>query len=117
MQSSDVLLACHGCEQKLPLRRLGYNKDARQLLCSACNTGEPASSLALRAPTPEKTGPRMRNEEDLLRYICAECNFTFSRARSFAFVQCPYCAGTRLTVDVVFEQRKERKRLLNDLYD
>ncbi len=116
MQSSEVLLACHGCEQKLPLRCLGYNKEGKRLLCSACNAGKPARDTPLRKQVLEKTGPRMRNEEDFVRYICAECRFRFSRARTFTFRKCPYCASTGPIIDAVFEQQKERKWVLDDLY-
>ncbi len=118
MQSTDteLLLSRRSCGQEVPLRRLSYNKETRRLLCGACISGMPAKVADMRKAPLEKTGPRLRSEEDLVRYVCGECNFRFSRARHFAFVQCPYCASSKLVVDAVTEQILERKRLLNDLY-
>lgn len=118
MQGTDteLLLSCRSCGQEVPLRRLSYNKGTKRLLCGACVSGVPTKAGEVRKVPLEKTGPRTRNEEDVVRYTCAECNFKFSRARQFTFAQCPYCASSRLVVDAVIEQMMERKRLLNDLY-
>lgn len=115
MQSTDALLSCHECSEKFSLPRLFYNKDTKQLLCSGCRSGNdplPTSHKQTLVPT----GPRVRSEQDLVRYVCRSCSYAFLKTQDRVPKGCPYCESKELDIDVALQKDQEKEKLLMDLY-
>ncbi len=93
----DVLITCRSCRKRYPIRELRYDKTGSDLICKDCFSASRRPNDVLqdmkRIP-PEKlepTGPRVRDNADLLKYYCLTCRFKFSRRTDFHFENCPSC--------------------------
>lgn len=115
MQSTDALLSCHGCSEKFSLPHLFYNKDTKQLLCGGCRNGNDQLTMP-RKQTLAPTGPRVRTEQDLIRYVCRSCSYAFSKTQDRTPKGCPYCESKELDIDVALQKDKEKEKFLMDLY-
>ena len=107
MESTNVLVPCKLCKNKVPVGDLRRNKDG-MFVCATCFSHGYLASVDIRDLTPErlrkkedKIEPRQVLKSDRITYYCTNCKFSFTRSLGSPNKGCPYC-GKEHTV-----QRRE----------
>jgi len=110
------LITCDGCRKRFHMSEFRYDMRGENLICKECfdaSKGNKSTTPSIHDLKPKKlesTGPREREEEELIRFYCADCRYKFTRKKGFPFVICPSCS-TPGTI------REERNMSSNELLE
>jgi hypothetical protein len=111
--SAGATIICKKCRQKIPLDRVRYDQNGRDLICLDCydklqwamkkagfaERKDPSPSVRL-TPPKEKPVQKPKAQVDKQKYICMNCRYKFSLRKDGEHVKrCPYCGKDNLEED------------------
>ena len=96
---------CSLCRKKFPVEDIRYGKDGKSILCINCydKSVEKEELLKKKMALREE---RHKEEETILKIICAKCRYKFTYNRgSRVRLMCPYCGGNNLMRDDITAEK------------
>lgn len=107
MDNDNLLIICRSCGRKSLMHNM--KPDGEHMICSEC--AKKGASLSSEVSIQKKaienepfSGPRKKTEsakvtEKMLKYICSNCKYKFSRKESQHVEKCPYCGKNTVVHD------------------
>lgn len=110
MDNDNLLIICRSCGRKTLMHNMRPDSDGENMICMDCykkkGTATPITSIfgkkevhnAPYEPPVHKTD-KAPVKEKMLKYVCTNCKYKFSRKESQHVEKCPYCGRNTVMID------------------
>lgn len=123
MNDDNLLIICRVCGRKVLMHNMRLDDDKENMICNDCYKKkasgiQPTSVLTRKAvenkpyDSPKGKSAKTKSEK-MLRYICTNCKYKFSRKESQQVAKCPYCGKN----SIVHDDQLGADKLINDSMD
>ncbi|MGV8087175.1 MAG: hypothetical protein ACP5N1_06100 [Candidatus Woesearchaeota archaeon] len=106
MDSENLLIVCRLCGRKVLMHNMRPDTTGENMVCVDCykKGSQTKSSMSIAEKASEialSKQPRKSNEksEPMVKYLCPNCKYKFSRKKSQEVRKCPYCGKTNIMLD------------------
>jgi len=111
MDNDNLLIICRSCGRKTLMHNMRPDSDGENMICVDClkkkSTVKAATGIFGKADvenTPftsptEKRVHKTEQKEKMVKYLCTNCKYKFSRKESQAVEKCPYCGKSTIILD------------------
>ncbi len=106
MDSENLLIVCRICGRKTLMHNMRQDGSGENMVCVDCykrnSQNKPTMSISERAAelNAEKTVKKTTEKsEPMIKYLCSNCKYKFSRKKSQEVTKCPYCGKTNVMLD------------------
>jgi DNA-directed RNA polymerase subunit RPC12/RpoP len=124
----NVLIICRICQRKVLMHNMVPDSDGENMICSECaarkkgvkNAGSVLGTKKELKNEPYVGKPEKKSakkEDKLVKYICGDCKYKFSRKASQEVVKCPYCGKSNILTDNQMGADNLIKESLNKRFD
>ncbi|MGV8150263.1 MAG: hypothetical protein ACP5NV_00905 [Candidatus Woesearchaeota archaeon] len=126
MNDDNLLIICRSCGRKSLMHNMRPADDGEHMICVDC--AKKGSSLSSETTISKKalentpfSGPRKKVEkttvEKMIKFICTNCKYKFSRKESQHVAKCPYCGKQTIVHDDQLGAEKLLKDSQNKKFD
>ena len=108
MDEDNLLIICRSCGRKVLMHNM--KPDGENMVCLECynKSAGVKSAVSVLAPEPKRT--KVDKTEKLVKFICTNCKYKFSRKASQQVEKCPYCGKNT----IVHDDQLGANKLIND---
>ncbi len=111
MDNDNLLIICRSCGRKTLMHNMREDTDKENMICIDCYKKKaPASKSTLgifgkkiveNSPydSPAAKKEKAPIKERMIKYICTNCKYKFSRKESQQVEKCPYCGKMTIIQD------------------
>ncbi|GIU69444.1 MAG: hypothetical protein KatS3mg002_0680 [Candidatus Woesearchaeota archaeon] len=106
MDNDNLLIICRACGRKQLMHNMRPAPDGEHMICVDCakKGASISSEIPLRKAvenTPFKSHKKKETvkSEKMIKYICTNCKYKFSRKESQHVERCPYCGKQTILTD------------------
>lgn len=125
MDNDNLLIICRACGRKQLMHNMRSAPDGEHMICVDCaKKGASISSEIPLRKVVENTpfhGGKVKKEtvksEKMIKYICTNCKYTFSRKESQNVEKCPYCGKHKIVRDDRLDAEKLIKESMDKKFD
>ena len=111
MDTDNLLIICRSCGRKTLMHNMRPYNDGENMICVECLKKKgpsvtPVSNIFAKktisnspsdAPLSKKN--KTEHKEKMIKYICTNCKYKFSRKESQSVEKCPYCGRDSIMID------------------
>lgn len=107
MDEDHMLIICRSCGRKTLMENM--RADGDNMICMDCYKksagAKSVTSVFGKKPVenepfkPAKSKGKVEKSEKMIRYICTNCKYKFSRKESQSVEKCPYCSKNTIVHD------------------
>jgi len=124
MDDDNLLIICRACGRKVLMHNM--RPDGENMICLECykrKSGVQSAQSIFAKKEVENTPYHTKEEkktvksEKMVRYICTNCKYKFSRKESQHVGKCPYCGKDKIVVDTQLGAEKLLNESQNKKYD
>jgi DNA-directed RNA polymerase subunit RPC12/RpoP len=118
MDTENLLIVCRSCGRKVLMHNMRPDGTGENMICVDCyKRNSPAKTMSIKEAAAEQTSQGTRKvverKEPMMKYLCTNCKYKFSRKQSQEVGKCPYCGKTSIVTD----NQLGADKLLNDSAD
>lgn len=97
MNKDQLWIVCRSCGRRVLMHDMFPDNTGKNQICKECHRkNSPLRPLANTAFKPTNK-PQDKKSDPMIKYICNNCKYKFSRARSKEVEVCPYCSKKNIT--------------------
>ncbi len=126
MDTDNLLIICRSCGRKSLMHNMRPADDGEHMICVDC--ARKGASMSSETTIQKKaienqpfSGPRKKKEktksEKIIKFICTNCKYKFSRKESQHVEKYPYCGKQTIVHDDQLGADKLIKDSLNKKFD
>lgn len=126
MNEDNLLIICRSCGRKSLMHNMRLADDGEHMICVDC--ARKGVSLSSETTIQKKaienqqfSGLKNKTEktksEKMIKFICTNCKYKFSRKESRHVDKCPYCGKNTIVHDDQLDADKLIKDSLNKKFD
>lgn len=121
MDNDNLLIICRSCGRKTLMHNMRPSADGENMICIECakkgislksevSLSKAASELKSKSNKESKS-----KSEKMVKYLCTNCKYKFSRKESQQVEKCPYCGKNtivhddQLSVDKIIKESQDKK--------
>lgn len=120
MDNDNLLIICRSCGRKTLMHNMRPSADGENMICVDCAKKGVSlkSEVPLSKAASELNSRSKENKfksEKMIRYLCTNCKYKFSRKESQHVEKCPYCGRTtivhddQLNADKIIKESQDKK--------
>lgn len=124
MNDDNLLIICRSCGRKQLMHNMRPADDGEHMICVDCDKkgvsikGETTISKKVAENDAVNTFRNKKEKtEKMIKYICSECKYKFSRKESQHVEKCPYCGKNNVLQDTQLGADKLINESLNKKFE
>lgn len=104
MDSDNLLIVCRSCGRKVLMHNMRPDSTGENMVCVDCyKRNSPSKTMSISEAAAEQS-PKLARKvvertEPMMKYICTNCKYKFSRKQSQEVSKCPYCGKNTIVLD------------------
>lgn len=106
MDSENLLIVCRLCGRKVLMHNMRPDATGENMICVDCykSGSQVKSSMSITEKANELVSSKnlrkgTEKSELMIKYLCPNCKYKFSRKKSQEVHKCPYCGRTNIMLD------------------
>ena len=122
MDNENMLIVCRSCGRKVLMHNMRPDSSGENMICIDCYKRSDGGKMSIQQaakhgiendpyqPTKAAAKPKTEKSEKMIKYICPDCKYKFSRKASQEVAKCPYCGKSNMVID----NQLGAEKLIND---